>query len=449
MSGDGRGKSVKDYGATGDGSSLDGPAIQAAIDAAGASGGGEVLLPPGGYVSGSLVLRDGVALMLERGATLLGSRDPRDYPLIESRWEGMTRVGHGPLIGAYGARGVCVRGGGTIDGRGEEWWRLFREGSLRYPRPRLAYFDRCDGVALEGFEARNSPSWTIHPVRSHNVSIRGLSIVNPPDSPNTDGIDPDSCRSVRIADCLISVGDDCIAIKAGSEDEAAGCGAPCEDIVVTGCVLERGHGAVVIGSEMSGGVRGVVVADCIFKGTDRGFRLKTRRGRGGSVERVRVSGVLMKDCLVPFAINSHYGCGAWDDPVVADLGKRGQDEGTPRISDLSFSAITASGSRLAAAWIDGLAESPVMGISFSDVSIAMEGDAENAPPEMSSGAPPMSRAGLRAFNVRDLRLSDLRITGQRGPAYVFQGCGPVEHSFCSPEPRWPDARTSRTVSWRR
>jgi polygalacturonase len=425
---------AKGFGAAGDGKGDDRAAIQAAIDAVGAAGGGEVVLSPGAYPSGSLFLRDNVSLRIERGATLLGSRDPRDYPLVESRWEGRTTLTHAPLVGATGARNVGVSGAGVIDGRGDEWWTRFRAGSLEHPRPRLLCFDRCEGVLLEDFEARDSPSWTVHPLRSRDVVIRGLRILNPPDSPNTDGIDPDSCQSVRISDCFVSVGDDCIAIKAGCEGEAAGHRAPCERILISGCVLERGHGAVVIGSEMSGGVRDVVVADCLFHGTDRGIRVKTRRGRGGVVERVRAQGIIMTDCLVPFAFNTHYGCGAWDDPRVGDPGAREADEGTPRIEGLSFGSISASGARIAAAWIDGLAESPIRDLSFCDVSIALAGEAEPGVPEMSAGAPQLSRAGFRARNVDGLRLSGLRIAGQEGPAFELSACRGIERSFCSPSP---------------
>jgi hypothetical protein len=433
-----RGISAKAFGASGDGRSLDGPSIQAAIDAAGAAGGGEVFLPPGGYVSGSLFLRDRVSLRLERGAFLLGSRDARDYPLVDMRWEGRSCAVHAPLIGGIGLKGASVVGGGTIDGRGEEWWRLFREKALSAPRPRLLSFDRCEELLLEGFEARNSPSWTVHPIRSRNVTIRGLSIHNPPDSPNTDGIDPDSCSGVRIADCFVSVGDDCIAIKAGIEGEAESL--PCEKVIVTGCVLERGHGAVVLGSEMSGSVRDILVSDCVFRGTDRGIRVKTRRGRGGRVEGLRATGIVMRDTLCPFAINSHYGCGAWDDPVVGDLGPREVDGGTPRLSDIAFSSITATGSRIAAAWIDGLAEAPILGLSFDDVSIELGGEAgptsrpESAPAEMSPGAPPLSRAGFRAYNAYGMRLNNLRIRGQEGPAFSLKNCGGLRHSFCDPVP---------------
>jgi polygalacturonase len=439
------GVSAKAYGAVGDGAALDGPAIQRAIDAAGAAGGGSVFLPPGGYVSGSLFLRDGVSLRLERGAVLLGSRDPRDYPLLESRWEGRTCLTHAPLLGASGARGVGVSGEGAIDGRGEEWWRLFLEGSLASPRPRLLCFDRCEGVTLEGFEARNSPSWTIHPLRSHNVMIKGLRIENPPDSPNTDGIDPDSCSSVRIADCFVSVGDDCIAIKAGAEGEASP--EPCEDVAISGCTLERGHGGVVIGSEMSGGVRDVAVSDCAFRGTDRGIRMKTRRGRGGKVERVRATGLVMEDTLCPFAINSHYGCGAWDDPAAADLGAREVDGGTPAFMDISFSSARATGVRRAAAWIDGLAETPIRGLSFEDVSIELAKDAEPGPVEMSPLAPALSRSGFRAYNVVDMRLENLRIRGCDGPAFYLCGCSGLVHDRCEPPPVGVHAVQGRAGSW--
>lgn len=424
--------SVRDFGARGDGSSLDGPAIQAAIDRAAAFGGGTVLLPPGGYVSGSLFLRDGVCLRIESGAVLLGSRDPRDYPLVQARWEGSTRKSHAALVHAAGARDVSVVGRGAIDGRGEEWWRLFSSGTLEHPRPRLIALEDCERVLLEGFEARNSPSWTVNPVRSRDVRIAGLTIRNPADSPNTDGINPDSCRSVRISDCLVSVGDDCITIKAGTESELPELRSPCEDIVVTNCVLERGHGGVVFGSETSGGIRDVAISNCVFKGTDRGVRMKSRRGRGGVVERIRISNIAMRDVLCPFTMNLHYGCGAWGDPVVGDRGARALDGLTPRFRDISFSAVSASGARVAAAFLDGLAEAPVERVSFSDVSVTMEGGAEPQPPEMADGLTPLSRAGFRAANLRDLRLMNVRIEGQEGPAFAFEGCEGLEAAFCSP-----------------
>jgi polygalacturonase len=425
--------SVRDHGAVGDGRAADGRAIQAAIDAAGSRGGGTVVLPPGGYVSGSIFLRSGVTLWLDSGAVLLGSRDPRDYPLVESRWEGSTRMTHAGLVHARGEKNIAVLGRGRVDGRGEEWWRAFREGSLEHPRPRLFALEDCEDVLLEGFTAVNSPAWTINPVRSRNVRIHGLSITNPPDSPNTDGINPDSCRSVRISDCFVSVGDDCITIKSGTELERPDLRMACEDIVVTNCVLERGHGGVVIGSEMSGGVRNVAVSNCVFKGTDRGLRMKTRRGRGGTVERVRVSNIVMYDVLCPFALNMHYHCGGKrGDPVVGDRGALPPDEGTPAFRDISYNAISAVGARIAAAFVDGLAEAPVERLSFTDVSVEMSGEDEPVPPEMADGLPPLSRAGFVATHVRGLRMSAFRVSGHRGEAFALVGCEDVEMDSCSP-----------------
>jgi len=427
-------KSARDFGAKGDGESFDGSALQAAVDAVSSGGGGEVLLPPGGYVTGSIFLRDGVVLRLEEGASLLGSRDIRDYPIVEGRWEGVTRELHAGLVHARGARGIGVAGKGTIDGRGQEWWRLFRSRSLDRPRPRLISIEDCEDVSLTGFSAKDSPSWTINPVRSRNVSIAGLSIVNPPDSPNTDGIDPDSCSGVSIFGCFISVGDDCIAIKSGSEAESPGMRASCEGVRISGCVLERGHGAVVIGSEMSGSIRDVAVTDCVFRGTDRGIRMKSRRGRGGAVERFRASGIEMRDVGCPFAINLRYHCGARGDEAVADLGPRLRNEGTPVFRDLRFESIRAVGATVAAAWIDGLAESPVEDLAFSRVHIEMDGEADPAPAEMADWAPPLARAGFCAFDVKGLRLEGLRIVGHRGPAYILDGCELLEHADCDPEP---------------
>ncbi len=435
-------KSVKEFGAVGDGYSYDGKALQAAVDAVSKAGGGEVVLPPGAYVSGSLFLRDGVVLRLEEGASLVGSSDVRDYPIVEGRWEGATRRMHASLVHAQSVRNSGITGKGTIDGRGEKWWELHRAKSLLFPRPRLIAFEDCEDIVLSDFRAKDSPSWTVNPVRSHNVVISRLVITNPPDSPNTDGIDPDSCENVEISDCFVSVGDDCIAIKAGSENESAGKRASCDRIRISGCVLERGHGGVVVGSEMSGGIRDVVVTDCVFRGTDRGIRMKSRRGRGGLVEDFHASGIKMYDVDCPFAINLRYHCGARGDPEVADLASRPFGPRTPVFRRLSFEYIEARNSGLAAAWIDGLAESPVEDVLFSNITIEMGGGGLPRPAEMSDWAPPLARAGFYAFDVRRLRLDTLHISGYAGPAYVIDACEDFVHSNCEPEP--PLCRTPRS-----
>ncbi len=408
---------IRSFGAVGDGKTLATAEIQSAIDAAAAAGGGTVQVPSGRWLTGALSLRSHIQLVLGAGAVLAGSQNRDDYPVFPARWEGRTQLCHSPLLGGIGLTDVGIRGPGTIDGQGEPWWVWFRGGQLDYPRPRLISLTDCRNVVLEDFTATNSPSWTINPVRCHGVSIRGVNVRNPPDSPNTDGINPDSCSAVRISDCFVSVGDDCITIKAGTELESDHLKAPCEDITISNCVLERGHGGVVIGSEMSGGIRNIAISNCIFKGTDRGIRIKSRRGRGGIVEDIVASNLVMVDVLSPLTVNLYYGCGAWGDQTVSDKGHRPVGEGTPRIRNLSFSGIRARGARVAAAFIYGLPEMPVANLSLRDFSVSMaEGCDETIPAEMADGLPDMCRHGIWIRNVDGLSLNAIHIEGFNGKA---------------------------------
>lgn len=406
-----------DFGAAGDGAALDTGPLQAAIDACAANGGGTVFLPPGRYLTGALVFRDNVTLHLEAGAVLLGSQDPACYPAAPNRWEGAEQMAHAPLLGGSGLKNIAVTGRGVIDGQGEPWWRAHRAGTLAYPRPRLIGFADCRNVLIEGVTLTNSPAWTVNPVRCQNVNVRGVTIVNPPNSPNTDGINPDSCRFVRISDCYVSVGDDCITIKSGTQFERPERRAPCRDITITNCTLERGHGGVVIGSEMSGGVQNVAISNCVFIGTDRGIRMKSRRGRGGVVENVRVSNIIMDGVLCPFTINLYYHCGARGDVVVADKNPRPVDEGTPVFRGIHYSHITAVGVRIAAGFFYGLAEMPLENISLSDIDITLVPGGEPGFADMADDIPSMAQAGFFIRNARGLRLDRVSIRGQRGPAF--------------------------------
>ncbi len=411
---------VKDCGAVGDGIALDTHAIQSAIDACVQTGGGTVLIPAGKFVTGAIFLRDHITLHLEAGAVLLGSEQPADYPMIHARWEGREQETHAPLIGGAGLHHIAVVGRGTIDGRGAHWWKRHREKSLDMPRPRLISFSDCSNVLIEGITAINSPSWTINPVRCENVTVDKVTIINPADSPNTDGINPDSCHDVHISNCHVDVGDDCITIKSGIETELPDKRAPCENVTITNCTMVHGHGGVVIGSEMSGDVRQVVISNCTFIGTDRGIRMKTRRGRGGIIEDIRVTSVIMRDVLCPFTMNLYYHIRARGDQAVSDKRARPVDPGTPRIRRIHFSHITARDAQYAAAFLYGLPEMPIEDVSFSDVSISMAVNAQAGSPDMADDIEPMSRAGFFARNVRRLRLSGVDINGQSGDKFMLQ-----------------------------
>jgi polygalacturonase len=417
---------VREYGATGDGQTLDSHPIQKAIDSCAEQGGGTVHLPAGRYLTGSLSLRNNITLLLDAGAVILGSENPEDYPVIHSRWEGKHQDTYAPLIGGNNLQNIAVLGRGTIDGCGEIWWKAKRERTLAHPRPRLISFSECNNVLIEGITAINSPSWTINPIHCQNVNIRAITIINPADSPNTDGINPDSCRLVRISDCYVSVGDDCITIKSGTEHEHPDRYAPCRDITITNCTLERGHGGVVIGSEMSGGVKNVVISNCVFIGTDRGIRIKSRRGRGGTIEDVRVSNLIMDGVLCPFTMNLYYHIGERGNKNVSDKNPRLVNDGTPRLRRIHFSHITAREVKHAAGFLYGLAEMPLEDISFSDISISISTEADSGYPEMADDIPSMSQAGFFIRNARRIRLEHVQVTGQRGPAFDIDHSTEVE-----------------------
>jgi len=408
---------VCSLGALGDGQTLDTRAIQSAVDACAEWGGGTVYFPAGRYVMGSLFLRDHITLHLDAGAVILGSEDPHDYPIVDSRWEGMHQDTYAPLIAGKNLKHIAVIGRGTIDGRGEIWWKAKKEKTLAHPRPRLISFSDCNNVLIEGITAINSPSWTINPVHCQNVNIHAITIINPADSPNTDGINPDSCRLVHISDCYVSVGDDCITIKSGTEHERPDRYAPCRDITITNCTLERGHGGVVIGSEMSGGVKNVVISNCVFIGTDRGIRIKSRRGRGGVVEDIRVSNLIMDGVLCPFTMNLYYHIGERGNLHVSDKNPRSVNDGTPRLRRIHFSHITAREVKHAAGFLYGLAEMPLEDISLSDISISISEEADSGYPEMADDIPSMSQAGFFIRNARHLRLENVEVTGQIGKAF--------------------------------
>jgi polygalacturonase len=435
--------SVDRFGAAGDGETLDTAAIQSAIDACAQAGGGTIHVPAGRYVTGSLFLKSDTTLYLDAGAVLLGSERMADYPVIAHRWEGVSRESHAPLIGGSDVENVAICGRGTIDGRGAMWWEKHRARALDHPRPRLVSFGRSRNVLIEGCTFTNSPSWTIHPYECNNVTVDKVTIVNPPNSPNTDGINPESCRNVHVANCHVDVGDDCVTIKSGKEDEGRDRLTPCENITVTNCTMVHGHGGVVIGSEMSGDVRNIAISNCVFVGTDRGIRLKSRRGRGGVVEDIRVSNIVMEGVLCPFIMNLYYGPGAWGAERIADHLAWPVDEGTPRFRRIHFSHITAREVQYAAAFLYGLAEMFIEDVSFEDVAISMALDAEPGNPAMAPGIEPMRRAGFQARNVRRLRLRDVEISNHLGPVLVLEGASEVQVSGGLTRSPDPEASTIR------
>ena len=400
---------IADYGAVGDGKTLCTAAIQKAIDACAQVGGGKVVVPSGRFLTSALFLKSNVHLEVLAGGTLAFTSDVDSVPSITGRWEGIDRTVYASLINGDGLENISITGRGTLDGQGKPWWDAYhvvremrkkagmgdeREpenppGSpLKWGRPRMINLYGCKNVLVSGIHIMNSPSWNIHPVRCENMNIDGVTITAPEDSPNTDGIDPDSCKNVRISNCYISVGDDCIIIKSGyryRED-----GVPCEDITVTNCVFGTGHCGVGIGSETSGGVRNVAVSNCICDGTLRGLRIKTARSRGNVVENFRASNVVMRDVAEALVVTMFYTGGDRHkaEPV---------DKFTPTFRNFHFSDISVTGTKQPIL-MEGLAEMPIRGISVNNF------HADDA------------ASSAFAINVVGLSLSNVVVNAAKGPA---------------------------------
>lgn len=293
------------------------PGIQAAVDAC-AAGGGVVVVPKGRWESGPIHLYSNIHLQLEDGAVICFSSRPEDYlPVVFTRWEGMECYNYSPLIYARDCENISITGGGTLLGNGEAWWhwkKLQQEAADRLCyaqsdgipveqrvfgtveaalRPSFIQTICCKNVLFQGFTIKDGPQWTIHPVYCEDVTVRDVTVST--HGPNTDGLNPDSCRGVLIERCTFDTGDDCIAVNSGMNEDGWRVNRPCENIEIRDCVMSGGHGAVVIGSAVSGGVRNVYAHHCRIRGTMQGIRIKSMRGRGGYVEDVTFSHMEMEN----------------------------------------------------------------------------------------------------------------------------------------------------------
>lgn len=283
--------------------------IQAVLDECACAGGGTVIIPAGEWHTGPLHLSSHVQLHFEDGATLIFSDLPEDYlPVVFTRWEGMECYNYSPLIYANGCTDIAITGRGRLIGNGAAWWhwkglqqkaanelcyaeadgisvneRIYgtREAALR---PSFLQPINCKNVLIDGITLIDGPQWTMHPVYCENVIIRNVTVRT--SGHNTDGLNPDSCRNVLIENCDFCTGDDCIAINAGMNEDGWRVSCPCENVLIRHCTMSGGHGAVVIGSAVSGGIRNIYAHDCKVRGTMQGIRLKSMRGRGGIVDNI-------------------------------------------------------------------------------------------------------------------------------------------------------------------
>jgi polygalacturonase len=390
---------VRTYGATGNGHTLDTAAVQQALDECGRAGGGIVRVRAGTYLCQPLVLHSKLTLSLDRGATIKATDDPTDYLPANVTWdEVLQRTKRGPFrsfISGQNLTNVTISGHGTIDGSGARWWAPAEDArrvtpGYTLPRPNLVTLTRCRHVRLEGITLANSPKLHFGPAECEDVAVENVTVRSPETAANTDGIDPSNCHYVTIAHCTIDTGDDNIAIKAG------GVAVPghfaCENIVVSDCVFLHGHG-MSIGSETSGGLRGLTVVNCRFENTENGIRIKSRRGRGGIVEDLTYTNITMKNVRPAISIVPYYQDSTHDQyptndppqPMVAT---------TPvfrniRIVNLTATAVDGAG------LVVGLPESPVSDLVLENVRIK-------------------AKTGLTFANASSVALKNVQVKVERG-----------------------------------
>lgn len=338
---------VRDFGAKADSQQDNSQAFAAAIASCHKAGGGKVLVTRGKYLCGAIHLLSNVNLHITKDATIAFITDPNAYlPAVFTRWEGMEIMGYSPLIYAYGQTNIAITGEGTVDGQANRttWWpwkggawkggtdwsmpgvptqddaraklqedmekavpvakRLYADGS--YLRPVFIQPYQCTNVLIEGITITNAPFWLLNPVRCDNVTVDAVTFASL--GPNSDGCDPESCKNVVIKNCLFDTGDDCIAIKSGRNADGRRLNIPSENILISNCKMRNGHGGVVIGSEISGGVRNVFVENCEMSSPEleRGIRIKTNSVRGGLIENLFVRNVTIGEVQTAIVIDFDY-----------------------------------------------------------------------------------------------------------------------------------------------
>ena len=433
--------SVRDFGAAGDGVTDDTIAIQRAI--AVLPEGGRLVIPEGTYLTGPLLLRSHMTLELRQGAVLLGRTDKAAYPVLPAAaedldggkrvhfgaFEGLARDMYASLITAEYARGIAIVGPGKVDGNAQnaDWWQTFHDDPVA--RPRVLFLNRCEGVTIHGVSFANSPSWHLHPYYCGNVSFYDVSVSAPKDSPNTDALDPECCDGVKIIGCRFSVGDDCVAIKSGKLPLYRECPAAATRHTIRNCLMSFGHGAVTLGSEISGGIRELSVSQCLFRQTDRGLRIKTRRGRGSScdIDDIAFDNIRMEGVVTPIVMNMWYRCvdPDGDSEYVQGRDPLPVDERTPRLGRFRFSNMDCLDAQAAACYCDGLPEMPIDDVTFENVRVAFAEDARPAVPSMFTGAPERCRLGLYFENVRRVTLKNVVLEGQEGEPIVTKNVAEI------------------------
>ncbi|MCD8223869.1 MAG: glycoside hydrolase family 28 protein [Clostridiales bacterium] len=429
---------VRDFGAVGDGVTEDTHAIQSAICLM--PEGGRLYFPAGTYWTLPLTLKSHITLELSENAVILGMTERDRYPIIPGfvkdmetgedipfgGFEGNEVPAYQALLYASYAKDITVVGKGRIDGNGQngDWWGDFQ--SFPAARPRVFFCNRTKNVVFHGITLANSPSWHMHPFFSKNISFLDCAFSAPKDSPNTDAIDPESCDGVNIIGCRFSVGDDCIAVKSGKIGMARKYRTPADHHTIRNCLMEFGHGGVTLGSEAAAGIRNLSVTQCYFHATDRGLRIKSRRGRGKDsfITNVLFDNIRMDRVLTPLVINMWYNCVDPDrfTEYVWSREPLPVDDRTPKLGAFTFRNMECTNAEVAACYIDGLPESPIDEVVLENIRISFAKDAKPGIPAMQNFAKERCCLGLYLDNVKHIRIQNVSLQGVAGDKLIVDHC---------------------------
>ncbi|CAL0300701.1 unnamed protein product [Lupinus luteus] len=362
---------LTDFGAIGDGTTSNTDAFNSAITNLSQyvnDGGALLVVPPGKWLTGSFNLTSHFTLFLQKDAVILASQDESEWPSLPvlpsyGRGRDAPDGRFSSLIFGTNLTDVVITGdNGTVDGQGSYWWGKFKNDELKLTRPYLIEIMFSDQIQVSNLTFLNSPSWFVHPIYSSNIIIQGLTILAPIDSPNTDGINPDSCDNIRIEDCYIVSGDDCVAVKSGWDGYGIKVGIPTQHLIIRRLTCISPDSAMIaLGSEMSGGIQDVRAEDNIAINTQSAVRIKTAVGRGAYVKDIFVKGMTLSTMKYVFWMTGSYG--SHPDPDF-------DPKALPQITRINYRDIIADNVTYSAR-LEGIPNDPFTDICISNVTIGV------------------------------------------------------------------------------
>lgn len=448
---------IAQFGAVSGGEVLNTKAFADAIEAVTKKGGGKVIIPPGIWLTGPVILKSNLELFAETGALIIFSDNKDLYPIIETSFEGLNTFRCISPIYGKNVENVAFTGQGVWDGSGDAWrfvkksklndnqWKKlvasggvlndkknewypseqFKKGmenadqNIRHDlstkeefeeirdflRPVMVSIQNSKNVMFDGPVFQNSPAWCIHPLMIENLIVRNITVRNPWYSQNGDGIDVESCKNVIVENSNFDVGDDAICVKSGKDEDGRERGVPCENLVIRNNIVYHGHGGVTVGSEMSGGVKNMHVSNCTFMGTDVGLRFKSNRGRGGVVENIFISDIFMIDIPTnAISFNLYYGGKSVSEMMEAG-GMKSSDEllpvteETPKFKNISIKRITLKGANQAV-FLQGLPEMNLENIELTDMQLE-------------------ANKGFSIIDANGVKIENVNITTKEKTAFEF------------------------------